>query len=73
MTTIPPSSPEFELRHSTSAIVDIPVPKYMAVANFCATYKAAISEIEILGIQGQQFVDLESNKAKLIMLRARFS
>jgi hypothetical protein len=73
MTTFPPESPQFELRHSTSAIVDMPVPRYMLVEYFCKTYRCAPSEIEILGIQGQQFVDLESNKAKLIMLRARFS
>jgi hypothetical protein len=73
MTTIPPFSPEFELRHSTSAIVDIPVPRYMAVAHFCKTYHCAISEVEILGINGQQFVDLESSQAKLIILRAKFS
>jgi hypothetical protein len=73
MTTFPPSSPEFELRHSTSAMVDIPVPRYMAVEHFCKTYRAAISEVEILGINGQQFVDLDSTKAKMLMLRARFS
>jgi hypothetical protein len=72
VTTIPPSSPQFELRHSPNAIVDLPEPKYMAVAHFCATYHAAISEIEILGLNGQQFVDLESTKAKMLMLRAKF-
>jgi hypothetical protein len=45
----------------------------MLVEYFCKTYRGTPSEIEILGIQGQQFVDLESNKAKLIILRARFS
>jgi hypothetical protein len=68
-----PISPQFEIRHSTSAIVDIPVPRYMTVAHFCSTYKAEISEIEIVGINGQQFVDLESTKAKMLILRARFS
>jgi hypothetical protein len=73
MTTFPPEEPQFELRHSTSSIVDIPTPKFMSVAHFCSTYRAAISEVEVLGIQGQQFVDLESTKAKMLMLRARFS
>jgi hypothetical protein len=73
MTTFPPQSPQFELRHSTSAMVDIPEPKYMPVEHFCKAYKAAISEIEILGINGQQFVDLESRQARLIMLREKFT
>jgi hypothetical protein len=72
VTTIPPSSPQFELRHSSSGMVDILEPKYMSVEYFCARYHAAISEIEIVGINGQQFVDLDSSKAKLIILRARF-
>jgi hypothetical protein len=72
MTTIPPFSPEFELRHSASTIADFAVPRYMAVEHFCKTYRAAISEIEIAGIDGQQFVDLDSTKAKMLMLRAKF-
>jgi hypothetical protein len=73
MTTFPPSSPQFELRHSTSAMVDIREPHYMAVEYFCKAYRSAISEIEIVGIKGQQFVDLESSQAKLIMRRAKFT
>jgi hypothetical protein len=72
VTTIPPSSPQFELRHSTSAMVDLSEPKYMSVGHFCSTYRAAISEIEIVGINGNQFVGLDSTKAKLIILRAKF-
>jgi hypothetical protein len=72
MTTIPPSSPQFELRHSTSAMVDIPEPKFMSVAHFCETYRVVLSEIEIIGINGGQFVDLDSNRAKLIILRAKY-
>jgi hypothetical protein len=72
MTTYPPSYPEFEMRHSPNAIVDLPVPKFMSVEHFCATYHCAISEIEIVRINGSQFVDLESSKAKLVMLRAKF-
>jgi hypothetical protein len=72
MSVFPPEEPQFELRHSTSAIVDIPEPKFMSVTYFCATYHCAVSEIEVIGINGQQFVDLESSKAKLIMLRAKF-
>jgi hypothetical protein len=72
MTTFPPESPQFELRHSTSAIVDIPEPRYMAVEHFCKTYHCAVSEIEILGINGGQFVDVDSAKAKMLMLRAKF-
>jgi hypothetical protein len=45
----------------------------MSVEHFCKTYRAAISEVEILGIDGGQFVDLDSTKAKMLMLRARFS
>jgi hypothetical protein len=71
MTTIPPSSPQFELRHSTSAMVDIQEPRFMSVEHFCQTYRAAISELEIVGINGQQFVDLDSSQAKLIILRAK--
>ncbi len=44
-----PESPQFELRHSTAGMVDIPVPRYMVVAHFCKTYHCAISEIEIVG------------------------
>jgi hypothetical protein len=53
-------------------MVDLPEPKYMSVEHFCKTYGAAISEIEILGINGGQFVDLDSSQAKLIILRAKF-
>jgi hypothetical protein len=73
MSTIPPSSPQFELRHSASAIVDLAEPRFMSVENFTKTYHCAVSEIQMIGIDGSQFVDLESVKAKLIMLRARFS
>jgi hypothetical protein len=44
----------------------------MSVEHFCATYHSVASEVEILGIDGQQFVDLDSSKAKLIILRAKF-
>jgi hypothetical protein len=54
-------------------MVDLPEPKYMSVEHFCQTYHAAISEIEIVGINGGQFIDLESSQAKLIILRAKFS
>ncbi len=60
------------MRHSPNAIVDLPVPKFMSVTSFCAKYKASVSEIEVVGINGDQFVDLESRKAKLLMLRAKF-
>jgi hypothetical protein len=73
VTTIPPSSPQFELRHSSSAMVDLPEPKYMSVEHFCKTYSAAISEVEIVGINGQQFVDLDSSQAKLLILRAKYA
>jgi hypothetical protein len=72
VTTIPPSSPQFELRHSSSAMVDIPEPRFMSVAHFCKIYGAARSEVEIVGINGEQFVDLDSSQAKLIILPARF-
>jgi hypothetical protein len=45
----------------------------MSVEHFCKTYRAAISEVEIVGIYGKEFVDLDNTKAKLLMLRARFS
>jgi hypothetical protein len=48
MSEFPPSSPQFELRHSTSAMVSLPETKYMSVAHFCQTYGAAISEVEIV-------------------------
>jgi hypothetical protein len=73
MTTIPPEEPQFELRRSATAVVDLPEPKYMSVEHFCTTYSAAVSEIEIVGIKGGQFVDLESSQAKLVMLRAKYS
>jgi hypothetical protein len=72
VTTIPPSSPQFELRHSTSGMVDIPEPRFMSAEHFIKTYRCAISEIEIVGINGGQFIDLDSTKAKLIILRAKF-
>jgi hypothetical protein len=70
--TIPPESPQFELRRSASGMVDLPSPRFMSVEHFIKTYRCAISEIEILGIDGGQFVDLESTKAKMLMLRAKF-
>jgi hypothetical protein len=72
MSTIPPSSTQFELRHSSSTMVDLPEPKYMSGEHFCRAYHAAISEIEILEINGQQFVDLDSTNAKILILRAKF-
>jgi hypothetical protein len=72
MSVFPPSSPQFETRHSNAAIVDIPEPKFMSATHFCSTYHAAISEIEVIGIDGGHFVDLESSKAKLVILRAKF-
>jgi hypothetical protein len=69
---MPPSSPQFEIVKSQTAMIDIPVPRYMSVEHFCNTYHAFVSEIEIVGINGQPFVDLESTKAKLIILRAKF-
>jgi hypothetical protein len=73
MTEFSPSSPQFELRHSTSAMVDIPEPRYMSVEHFCKTYHCAFYEIEIVGINGQQFVDLDTTNAKMLILRARFT
>jgi hypothetical protein len=71
MSDIFPSSPQFEFRNSTSSIATFAEPRYMTVEHFCKTYGAAISEFEIVGINGKQFVDLDSSPAKLIMLRAR--
>jgi hypothetical protein len=68
-----PISPQFELRHSQSAMVDVNVPRYTTVKHFCDTYRAAISEIEIVGISGGQFVDLDSSQAKLLILRAKYA
>jgi hypothetical protein len=73
MTEFPPSSPQFELLKSASAMIDLAEPRYMSVEHFCAAYYAAISEIEIVGINGQQFVDLDTTNAKMLILRARFS
>jgi hypothetical protein len=53
-------------------MMDIQVPRFMSVTHFCQTYGAAISEIEIVGIDGGQFVDLDSSQAKLIILRAKY-
>jgi hypothetical protein len=66
-------SSRFEIVKSQTSIVDYAEPRYMTVVHFCATYKAAISEVEIVGINGGQFVDLESTNAKRLILRARFS
>jgi hypothetical protein len=60
------------VRQSTTAIVDVPVPKFMSVAHFCSTYGASPSEVEIIGIDGVQFVDLEATKTKMLILRAKF-
>jgi hypothetical protein len=54
-------------------MVDIEEPRFMSVAHFCQTYGAAISEIEIVGINGGQFVDLDSSQAKLLILRAKYA
>jgi hypothetical protein len=72
MSTLPPSSPQFEIRHSTSTIADMPEPKYMAVAYFCQRYHCAINEVEIVGINGGQFIDLDSMQARMIILRNRY-
>jgi hypothetical protein len=66
-------SPQFELRNSSSTIATMAEPRYMTVQHFCKAYGAAVSEIEIVGLNGQQFVDLETRKAKLLILRARYS
>jgi hypothetical protein len=73
MSTLPPQSPQFELRNSSSTIATFAEPRYMSVEHFCRAYNATISEIDIVGISGQQFVDLDSTKAKLLILRAKFS
>jgi hypothetical protein len=73
MSTLPPQSPQFEMRNSTSSIAHFSEPRYMSVEYFLKVYRAAISEIEIVGIDGQQFVDLDTAKAKMIMLRGRYS
>jgi hypothetical protein len=54
-------------------MVDIPEPRFMSVEHFCQAYGAAISEIEIVGINGGQFVDLDSSQAKLLILRAKYA
>jgi hypothetical protein len=54
-------------------MVDLPEPKYMFVEHFCRIYGAAISEVEIVGINGGQFVDLDSSQAKLLILRAKYA
>jgi hypothetical protein len=72
MTTIPPSSPQFELRNSHSSIATFAEPRYMAVEYFCKTYRCAISEVEIVGIDGQQFVDIDSTNAKMLILRLKY-
>jgi hypothetical protein len=66
-------SPQFEMVKSQTSIADFAAPRYMSVEHFCQTYGAAMSEIEIYGIDGGQYVDLESSPAKLLMLRAKFS
>jgi hypothetical protein len=66
-------SPQFEIVQSQTSIADYAAPRYMSVEHFCKTYSAGISEIEIFGIDGGQFVDLESSQAKLLMLRAKFT
>jgi hypothetical protein len=73
MSTIPPSSPQFEFRHSSSSIADFAEPRFIALEHFLKTYRAAISEVEIVRINGQQFVDLETAKTKMLILRARYS
>jgi hypothetical protein len=66
-------SPQFEIVQSQTSIADYAAQRYMSVEHFCRTYGAAMSEIEIFGIDGGQYVDLESNQAKLLILRAKFS
>jgi hypothetical protein len=64
-------SPQFEIVKSQTSIADYATPRYMSVEHFCHTYSAALSEVEIVGINGQGFVDFKSAKAKLQMLRAK--
>jgi hypothetical protein len=73
MSTLPPQSPQFELRNSSSTIGTFAEPRYMSVAYCCQRYHAAISEIEIVGINGSKFVDLDSTNAKMLILKAKFS
>jgi hypothetical protein len=73
MSEFPPSSPQFQLRHSSSGMVDLQELRFMSVEHFCQTYGAAMSEIEIVDINGQQFVGLETSQAKLLILRVRYS
>ena len=73
MSVFPPPSPQFEIRKSTSSMVDLPEPRYMSVEYFIKTYRCAISEIQLVMIDGKEFVDLESTKAKMLILRAKFS
>jgi hypothetical protein len=54
-------------------MVDLQEPRFMSVEHFCQTYGAAMSEIEIVDINGQQFVGLETSQAKLLILRVRYS
>jgi hypothetical protein len=75
MTTIPPEAPYFELRHSASSIADIAEPRFMTVGAFSKMTGATLAEVTDISIEthdGRQFVELDSPRAKLLMLKAKY-
>jgi hypothetical protein len=76
MSVFPPESPQFEMRHSASSIADFAEPKYMTIGAFSKMTGATFDEAFLISIEthdGRRFVDLESRRAKMLMLRAKYS
>jgi hypothetical protein len=75
MTTFPPESPQFEMRHSASSIAEFAEPKYMTIGGFSTMTGATFDEAFLISIEthdGRRFVDLKSHRAKILMLRGKY-
>jgi hypothetical protein len=76
MTAIPPEAPYFEIRHSQSSIADFAEPRFMSIGGFAKMTGATLAEVTNISIEthdGRQLVELDSPRAKLLMLRAKYS
>jgi hypothetical protein len=74
MTTYPPQFLNLRCATVLKPLLTCPFLNSCLLSNSALLIHCAISEIEVVevvGINGSQFVDLESKKSKLIMLRAK--
>jgi hypothetical protein len=67
-----PIPPQFPLRNSSSTIATFHEPCFMSIEGFCQMTGASstdITEVQVVLIEGQYFVNLESKAAKVMMAR----